>query len=129
MSRPVVLVVGGAGFIGSHTAKQLSRQGFDPVVYDNLSTGTAGSVRWGALVEGDILDKQKLIATIEDFDPIAVIHFAASAYVGESVENPAKYGDAATLRRAIALDHRLVPIDGQDGSPDAGGRLAFRYQP
>ena len=91
MSRQAVLVVGGAGFIGSHTAKLLAGQGYDPVVYDNLSTGSAGSVRWGPLVEGDILETDRLIATIEAFEPVAVIHFAASAYVGESVENPAKY--------------------------------------
>lgn len=91
MSRPAVLVVGGAGFIGSHTAKLLSKQGYDPVVYDNLSTGSAAAVRWGALVEGDILDQKKLVDTIRTFDPVAVIHFAASAYVGESVQNPAKY--------------------------------------
>ncbi|WP_018182337.1 UDP-glucose 4-epimerase GalE [Kaistia granuli] len=91
MTRQTVLVVGGAGFIGSHTAKLLSRQGYDPVVYDNLSTGDAKAVRWGALVEGDILDTERLVATIKAYDPVAVIHFAASAYVGESVENPAKY--------------------------------------
>jgi len=91
MNRQAVLVVGGAGFIGSHTAKLLAGQGYDPVVYDNLSTGSAASVRWGPLVEGDILETDRLIATIEAFDPVAVIHFAASAYVGESVENPAKY--------------------------------------
>lgn len=91
MSGRNVLVVGGAGFIGSHTAKLLSRQGYKPVVYDNLSTGHLASVRWGTFVEGDILDTQRLIAVVEDHDPIAVIHFAASAYVGESVEHPAKY--------------------------------------
>ena len=91
MGRQTVLVVGGAGFIGSHTAKLLSQQGYEPIVYDNLSTGDAAAVRWGVLIEGDILDQSTLIATIEAFDPAAVIHFAASAYVGESVENPAKY--------------------------------------
>lgn len=91
MTRRVVLVVGGAGFIGSHTAKLLNKQGFEPVVYDNLSTGHRESVRWGTFIEGDILDTPRLIAAIEECDPIAVIHFAASAYVGESVENPAKY--------------------------------------
>ena len=91
MSGQNVLVVGGAGFIGSHTAKLLSRQGYEPVVYDNLSTGHLASVRWGTFVEGDILDTQRLIQVIQDHNPIAVIHFAASAYVGESVEHPAKY--------------------------------------
>jgi len=91
MTRQNVLVAGGAGFIGSHTAKLLAGHGFSPVVYDNLSTGHKASVRWGEFVEGDILSQEKLIAAIETFDPVAVIHFAASAYVGESVTDPAKY--------------------------------------
>ena len=91
MSRRKILVAGGAGFIGSHTAKLLHKQGFEPVVYDNLSTGHLTSVRWGPFVKGDILDTRHLIETIESHRPAAVIHFAASAYVGESVENPAKY--------------------------------------
>jgi UDP-arabinose 4-epimerase len=86
-----ILVVGGAGFIGSHTTKLLSGQGYKPVVYDNLSTGHVASVRWGTFIEGDILDTQRLVQAMEDHDPAAVIHFAASAYVGESVEHPAKY--------------------------------------
>jgi UDP-arabinose 4-epimerase len=91
MIRQKILVVGGAGFIGSHTAKLLHRQGFEPVVYDNLSTGHLTSVRWGPFVQGDILDTPRLAKAIEDHRPAAIIHFAASAYVGESVENPAKY--------------------------------------
>ncbi len=107
-----VLVVGGAGFIGSHTAKLLSMQGYEPVVYDNLSTGHLASVRWGDFVEGDILDTPRLAAAIKDFDPIAVIHFAASAYVGESVEHPAKYyrnnvGGTQSLLEAC----RLASVD------------------
>ncbi|MGV1760029.1 UDP-glucose 4-epimerase GalE [Rhizobium sp. A22-96] len=91
MSRRQILVAGGAGFIGSHTAKLLYKQGFEPIVYDNLSTGHRTSVRWGPFIEGDILNTQRLVETIENHKPAAVIHFAASAYVGESVENPAKY--------------------------------------
>ncbi|PST21609.1 UDP-glucose 4-epimerase GalE [Rhizobium sp. JAB6] len=91
MGRQKILVVGGAGFIGSHTAKLLHRQGFEPVVYDNLSTGHLASVRWGPFVEGDIRNTSHLTGTIEEHRPAAIIHFAASAYVGESVENPAKY--------------------------------------
>lgn len=86
-----VLVAGGAGFIGSHTAKLLARQGYTPVVYDNLSTGHRASVRWGEFVEGDILDTDRLAAAIASSNPVAVIHFAASAYVGESVTDPEKY--------------------------------------
>ena len=91
MTSNVVIVVGGAGFIGSHTAKLLSRQGYEPVIYDNLSTGHREAVRWGRFVEGDILDTPRLTRAIEECGPVAVIHFAASAYVGESVQNPAKY--------------------------------------
>lgn len=91
MANKNVLIVGGAGFIGSHTAKLLAGQGYAPVVYDNLSTGHRDAVRWGALVEGDILDTERLVGAIEEAAPVAVIHFAASVYVGESVEDPAKY--------------------------------------
>jgi len=64
-----VLVTGGAGYIGSHTAKLLRRDGFEPVVYDNLSTGHRSSVRWGPLVEGDILDTQRLSLALRDHAP------------------------------------------------------------
>jgi len=90
MSR-VVLVTGGAGFIGSHTCKRLAQQGFVPVVYDNLSTGHRANVRWGPLVEGDLEDTERLATAVRTFLPECVIHFAASAYVGESVEDPGKY--------------------------------------
>jgi UDP-arabinose 4-epimerase len=86
-----VLVTGGAGFIGSHTAKRLKSNGIEPIVFDNLSTGHRSAVRWGPFVHGDILDTQHLIAAFAEHRAEAVIHFAASAYVGESVEQPAKY--------------------------------------
>jgi UDP-arabinose 4-epimerase len=86
-----ILVTGGAGYIGSHTAKRLRSSGLTPIVYDNLVTGHAASVRWGPLVRGDILDTDHLARTIARYEPHAVIHFAASAYVGESVEDPSKY--------------------------------------
>jgi UDP-arabinose 4-epimerase len=86
-----VLVTGGAGYIGSHTAKLLSSNGVEPVVYDNLATGNRSSVRWGAYVHGDILDTAHLTRTLSQYEVDAVIHFAASAYVGESMEDPSKY--------------------------------------
>ena len=86
-----VLVTGGAGFIGSHTCKLLAAAGFEPIVYDNLTTGHRSDVRWGPFVEGDIRDTDLLARTLQIHEPHTVIHFAASAYVGESVENPAKY--------------------------------------
>lgn len=90
MSR-VVLVTGGAGFIGSHTCKRLDEAGFLPVVYDNLSTGHRTNVRWGPLVEGGLEDTDRIVEAIRTFKPECLIHFAASAYVGESVEDPGKY--------------------------------------
>lgn len=91
MVTPRLLVTGGAGYIGSHTAKLLRLEGLEPVVYDNLTTGNLSSVRWGPFVRGDVLDTPHLIQIIEQYKPVAVIHFAASAYVGESVVDPAKY--------------------------------------
>jgi len=86
-----VLVTGGAGFIGSHTCKRLKAEGFEPIVFDNLSTGNCHAVRWGPLVEGDVLDTGELAQILRGNDITAVIHFAASAYVGESVDDPGKY--------------------------------------
>ncbi|MCA1403948.1 UDP-glucose 4-epimerase GalE [Ensifer sp. IC3342] len=91
MDAPRILVTGGAGYIGSHTAKLLRLEGIEPVVYDNLSTGNRTAVRWGPFVHGDILDTACLVEVMEQYQPAAVIHFAASAYVGESVADPAKY--------------------------------------
>lgn len=86
-----IVVTGGAGFIGSHTCKELAAAGYLPVTYDNLSTGHRDAVRWGPLVEGDIADTEGLASAIRVHGAKAVIHFAASAYVGESVADPAKY--------------------------------------
>lgn len=86
-----ILVTGGAGYIGSHTSKALSHQGHSVVVYDNLSTGHRELVRWGDFVYGDILDTQRLRSCIRQHRIEGIIHFAASAYVGESVVDPGKY--------------------------------------
>jgi UDP-arabinose 4-epimerase len=86
-----VLVTGGAGFVGSHTCKTLAAHGFLPVAFDNLSRGHADFVRWGPLVKGDILDVAALNAAFERHRPGAVIHFAALAYVGESMSRPLAY--------------------------------------
>ena len=86
-----VLVTGGAGYIGSHTCKALARQGYQPVTYDNLVYGHRESVKWGPLEVGDILDGARLAAVIALHKPVAAIHFAAFAYVGESVQDPQKY--------------------------------------
>jgi UDP-glucose 4-epimerase len=84
-----VLVVGGAGYIGSHTAHALKRRGYDVIIYDNLSTGHRGLAEGFELVVGDIADSAKLASVLSRCD--AVMHFAAHAYVGESVQNPRKY--------------------------------------
>jgi len=86
-----VLVTGGAGYIGSHACKALAAAGYRPVAYDNLVHGHPWAVRWGPLVEGDLLDPARLAEAFARHRPRAVLHFAAYAYVGESVERPAKY--------------------------------------
>ncbi len=94
MSR--FLITGGAGYIGSHTAKLLATSGHDIVVFDNLSRGHRDLVRWGPLIEGDIRDTALLREALRWFRPDAVIHFAAIAYVGESVARPDLYYDNNT---------------------------------
>lgn len=84
-----VLVVGGAGYIGSHAAHVLRRRGYDVIIYDNLSTGYTELAEGFELIVGDIGDARKLRSALGRSD--AVMHFAAHAYVGESVENPRKY--------------------------------------
>jgi len=86
-----VLVTGGAGYIGSHTCKALARAGHVPVVYDSLVNGHRHAVKWGPFEHGDILDRARLDEVIARYAPDAVIHFAAHAYVGESVADPGKY--------------------------------------
>src|SRR5215813_13449263 len=86
-----VLVTGGAGYIGSHTCKALGKSGHVPVTYDNLSTGHAWAVRWGPFVRGDLSDTELLRQTMAKYRIGAVVHFAASSYVGESVLEPRKY--------------------------------------
>jgi UDP-arabinose 4-epimerase len=86
-----VLVTGGAGFVGSHTCKALSRQGFLPVTFDNLSRGHVAAVRFGPIYEGDMLRPEDLENAFQLHRPQAVLHFAAFAYVGESVERPLEY--------------------------------------
>ena len=86
-----ILVTGGAGYIGSHTALALADAGYSPIVYDNLSHGHRWAVQWGPLIEGDLNDREKLIATIREFDISAVLHFASFIFVGESMSDPGKY--------------------------------------
>ena len=86
-----ILVTGGAGYIGSHASKALARAGYRPVAYDSLIHGHREAVRWGPLVEADLADAERLVDTLKRFEVAAVLHFAAFAYVGESVEQPGLY--------------------------------------
>ena len=86
-----VLVTGGAGNIGSHTAKALAHAGHEPVVFDDLRTGHAENVRWGPLVRESLDDSAAIRRALADHRIDAVVHFAASAYVGVSMREPAAY--------------------------------------
>lgn len=109
-----ILVTGGAGYIGSHTCKRLKECGHEPIVFDNLSTGHRSFVRFGPLVEGDLDDRAALDRAFAEHRPDAIIHFAASAYVGESVQDPLKYyrnnvgGTCNLLTAAVAHNVRDI---------------------
>ncbi len=92
-SKPTVLVTGGAGYIGAHTAKALRESGYLPVVFDNLSSGFREAVRWGPLVHGDIRDSSALRAVIDAHQITAVIHFAGLIEVGRSNQLPDHFWD------------------------------------
>jgi UDP-glucose-4-epimerase GalE len=86
-----VLVTGGAGYIGSHTAKTLAQAGFETVVLDNLQRGHREAVKWGPLVQADLGDRSALDRVFTQYPIEAVLHFAAFAYVGESMQSPELY--------------------------------------
>lgn len=86
-----VLITGGAGYVGSHTCKAIAALGYLPISLDNLIHGHIWAVQWGPFIKGDISDSSILDQIFSDYQPKAVIHFAAYAYVGESVEHPAQY--------------------------------------
>jgi len=86
-----LFITGGAGYIGSHVLVALGQAGHEIVVYDNLSTGHEEAVLYGRLLKGDLADKKNLQEILDDFKPDAVIHFAASIQVGESVLKPLMY--------------------------------------
>jgi UDP-glucose-4-epimerase GalE len=103
-----VIVTGGAGYIGSHACKALAEAGFTPVVYDNLSIGNRWAVRWGPLEVGDIADAERVHEAFKRHRPVALMHFAALALVGESVREPGLYyranvGGALTLIDACRI--------------------------
>jgi UDP-glucose-4-epimerase GalE len=103
-SKTAVLVTGGAGYIGAHACKALARAGYLPVTYDNLVYGHPAAVKWGPLEKGDISDRRQLESVMRKYNPVAVMHFAAYAYVGESVENPSKYYHNNAVGTLILLE-------------------------
>lgn len=110
-SNRTVLVTGGAGYVGSHACKALSRAGYRPVVYDNLGNGRRDAVKWGPLVEGEIADRARLDEVIERHAPGAVLHFAAFIEAGASMIDPGAFyrnNVAGTLTLLEALrDHNI----------------------
>ncbi|MES2135461.1 MAG: UDP-glucose 4-epimerase GalE [Pseudomonadota bacterium] len=112
--KGAVLVTGGAGYIGSHACIALARAGYQPIVVDNLVYGHEWAVKWGPLERGDVADRAFLDAVIARHAPVAVMHFAAFTYVGESVSDPGKYyrnnvAGSLTLLEAMR-DHGIGAI-------------------
>ena len=87
----MILIVGGAGYIGSHVNKFLNKAGVKTLVFDNLVYGHRESVKWGEFILGDLADRDQISLCFEKYPIKAVMHFSAFAYVGESVTHPAKY--------------------------------------
>ena len=86
-----ILVIGGAGYIGSHMCKYLANNGYNPIVLDNLVYGHRQAVKWGPFIEGSIGDSGLIRRVFSEYQIEAVMHFAAFCYVGESVTDPGKY--------------------------------------
>jgi UDP-glucose 4-epimerase/UDP-arabinose 4-epimerase len=107
LTRPAILVAGGAGYIGAQTCKALSRAGYLPVVLDNLATGYAASVKWGPFEQGDLRDKALVADIVRRYDVKGAMHFAAYSLVGESVSNPLKYYDN-NVGAAVAFTEALI---------------------
>ena len=140
-----ILVVGGAGYIGSHCAKLIHDSGMTPIVFDNFSTGHREAVKWGPCFEGDLLDRESLDRAFAQWAPDAVLHLAALALVAESVAKPELYWRANLLGTlnllevmrerdvkalvfsstcAVYGDRVPVPIDGTAAcAPSSPGRV------
>jgi UDP-glucose 4-epimerase len=104
----VILVTGGAGYIGSHVVKELRRQGYQTLVYDNLSTGHSWAINWDELIEGDLGDQGHIQEILHREKPVTVMHFAASALVEESVERPELYFRNNVINSFNLLEAMLV---------------------
>ena len=107
LTRPAILVAGGAGYIGAQTCKALAQAGYLPVVLDNLSTGYRQAVKWGPFIEGDLRDEALVRETVARHDIKGAMHFAAYSIVGESVKDPLKYYDN-NVGAAVAFTRALV---------------------
>ena len=104
MSKSYVLVIGGAGYIGSHMAKVLFQKGFHVIIYDNISTGFTELAKFGQLVIGDLSNKKFLNTLFKNYNFECVMHFAASSLVSESVVQPAKYYNNNVVNTLNLLD-------------------------
>lgn len=100
----MILIVGGAGYIGSHTNKIMSQRGYENVVFDNLVYGHREAVKWGKFVFGDLCNKDQIRSCLEENRIDAVMHFSAFAYVGESVIKPALYYQNNVVNTINLLD-------------------------
>jgi UDP-arabinose 4-epimerase len=105
-----ILLTGGAGYIGSHTAFAVKQAGFTPVVLDSLVNGHDWAVKYGPMVLGDVGDEAVVRSLCAEYKPVAVVHFAAFIEVGESVANPARYMDN-NFRKAARLFDSLCACD------------------
>jgi UDP-arabinose 4-epimerase len=103
-----ILVTGGAGYIGSHACKALAKAGFTPIAYDSLVYGHREAVRWGPFVEADLADRARLAETLRHYEIAAVMHFAAFAYVGESMTKPELYFNNNVVNTIGLLDAMLA---------------------
>lgn len=103
-ARENVLVTGGAGYIGSHTAKALHEAGYHPIILDNLKSGYLPHVRWGTFIKGSVQNRETLEKIFSKYDPVAVVHFAASIEVGESVKDPYLYYENNTFATLNLID-------------------------
>ncbi len=104
MDSNLVLVTGGAGYIGAQTCKILSEAKFQPVTFDNMSRGNPDHVKWGPLFKGDLLSTRDVKKVFEKYQFSAVIHLAAKAYVEESIKEPTKYFQENITSTANLLD-------------------------
>jgi UDP-arabinose 4-epimerase len=105
-----ILVTGGAGYIGRATCRALKASGFDPVAFDNLSTGERSAVQWGPFVEGDLLNRAEIAAALLQYNPVGVIHLAGHSNVAESVFNPEKYDENVWMTCNVATSVGRLPV-------------------